>query len=256
MQDDNILPISIGIGIKSEQPQPAELPAEPKAQKPECVGSPGTVDLVAYSKWATAKCPPAACGTPTAAIHPTIELFGEIGETVEHFMRGGVRLTLESDHRAKLIDEIGDVVFCAVWVLRAMGFEEALSRPEFLFDPAETDELWENGLKVVLEAIRAKTPERITVASAKYRMTVEPYFSLLTVNGGNAANKIKKIAYQHVDVPKNQIVELLLGVISACNCILALHNVEFFEAIQANVNKLDARFPEGWKPGGGVREKS
>lgn len=183
----------------------------------------------------------------------TAEMIGEVAELGELFMDFGPT-AFWGDVRDKLIDECGDVLFCASWALDAWGLNPL----------AEIDDLEflrvtpENGLAHFAEAI-ASHEQAVALSDQRFTSLLGGLiFNLMLsaqTNAGLTANSYKKLKFQgreqDVRVQVSRISTTLLDV----NQILIVANSSIEEALKVNMKKLDARRPGGYDPAkpGGIR---
>jgi hypothetical protein len=76
-----------------------------------------------------------------------------------------------------------------------------------------------------------------------------------TVRAGLLCDTFKKGVWQRRQLDVSAFFSRVLEVFYMIEQIIGLFGVTTEMALKANVRKLDARFPDGWKPGGGIRKE-
>lgn len=185
-----------------------------------------------------------------------LEVIGEVAELGELFLaHGPIAPFFEGEIRTKLIDECGDIFFCACWSMDAWG-----DNPLAGIDDLEILRVEEGSeLEGIANAFLAHTPEEI-MGNKRFRAVMSNMIqgSLVGMQtaAGLLANSFKKLKFQR----REQDVEVQIGriasVLTIANQILIIANSSVEEALKSNMRKLDARYPNGYQPGqgGGIRE--
>ena len=183
----------------------------------------------------------------------TLEFIGEVAELGELFIDNGP-VTFFGNLRDKLIDECGDIFFCGMWALDAWG-----QNPFYEADDLEMIRVTpESELAMFAEVLASRQPGEVLgnqqFASVLGGMIFNFLMSAQT-NAGLLANSFKKLRYQRRAQDVDTQVTRIGTVFLAINQILIIANSSVEEALKSNMRKLDARFPEGYKPGvgGGIR---
>jgi hypothetical protein len=232
-----ILPLSVQDG----RPVQLILPIIPE--------EPTVLTWPEYVAWRKTKCPPV-----DDLARATLELVGEVAELAELCLQHGPA-TFYGELRDKLIDECGDIFFCAIWALDSWGknpFAEA--------DDLEMVRVDEDDPILLLTGVLATNSLEAVQHSPSFvaqlgRMIYSSLASM-QMHAGITANATKKHVYQgrpqDIDAQVGRIVSVLLGV----NQLLIVANSNVEEALTVNRTKLDARYPDGWHSsvGGGIRE--
>ena len=182
----------------------------------------------------------------------TLEFIGEVAELGELFMENGPNVFF--DHRAKLIDEAGDIFFCGMWVLDAWG-----NNPFVGTDDLEMLRVTDNDGLASFAQVMAGNPAKAVLGNAKFvTMLGGLVFNLLIATqtyAGMLANSFKKLKYQRRAQPVDRQVQRVATTLFHVNQILVLANSCVEEALTVNQRKLDARYPDGYQSGqgGGIR---
>ena len=183
----------------------------------------------------------------------THEFVGEVAELVELFVEHGPNV-FYGDLRAKLIDECGDIYFCGAWALDAWGVN-----PLDRADDLEIVRVADDDPLAAFAQILATKPRDEVFGNGRF-MAVLGNACINTMLAasmlaGLTANSFKKLKFQR----REQDVETQVGRICTAffhvNQILIIANSSVEEALRSNRRKLDARFPDGYRPGvgGGIR---
>jgi NTP pyrophosphatase (non-canonical NTP hydrolase) len=201
-------------------------------------------DFRAYCDWRMTKTLPRPPGHPEALSQATHELVGEVAELGELVQAIGTPYGPE--FQRKLLSEVGDVFFCACWALDAWGAPWLLR--DAWADPAAMAEAPE-----VCEAQEVGRAWRRDGNTSNLRRALQSLAFEMGVHAGLTADLCKKRLYQGREVPAVDPGTRLLLVLRGAATILALFDLTPSEALEANVRKLDARYPDGPAPGGGDR---
>lgn len=190
----------------------------------------------------------------------THEFVGECAELVELIVLGGLDSFADEAIRGKLIDEAGDCFFCGCWVLDAWGVSPSSNLRQDagvrLQDDSElADEL---KLRRLILATRDQDDGDIVEAVA-LRMAATNVLALtsqLMSCAGLLCNSFKKLRYQRRPQDATFQAARVIAAMFVVERLLAIAGSSVEEALDANVRKLDARYPEGYKSGvgGGIRE--
>lgn len=183
----------------------------------------------------------------------TLEFIGEVAELGELFTEHGPTV-FWGNLRDKLIDECGDILFCATWAFDAWG-ANPLAEADDLELMRVTDE---NELTAFAAAI-AGNQMGIVLGNARFvSMLGGMVFNLMLsaqTNAGLTANAFKKLRYQRRAQDVEKQIGRIANVLIVVNQILIVANSSVEEALKVNMRKLDARRPGGYNPAvpGGIR---
>jgi hypothetical protein len=186
----------------------------------------------------------------------THEFIGETGELGELFTEIGPGVFF-GDSRAKLIDECGDIFFCAMWALDAWGhnpFDDAKIADLELVRVDDDD----NPLAKFAVTLANYDPE-VLLASKNFVQDIAGLVMPMLVSAMSSAaltaNSFKKLRFQRREQKVEIQVERIVTTLFMVNQILIIANSSVEEALISNQRKLNARFPDGYKPGvgGGIR---
>jgi hypothetical protein len=203
-----------------------------------------------YTSWRRTKCP----SPPEDLARATLELVGEVGELADLILTEGAS-TFYGEKKAKLIDECGDIFFCACWALDAWG-----KNPLVDSDDLEIMRVSEDSQLLLFTAALANNKLEDVMASAIFMSSL---FSVISealrgmqTHVGLTANACKKQVYQKRSQDVDKQIGRIGGALLAVNQILIIANSNVEEALVANRTKLNARYPDGWHSnvGGGIRE--
>jgi hypothetical protein len=221
-----------------------------------------------YCDWRVSKCPRRRIVSYQDAVgeinHATLEFLGELGELACHVGEHGAGVLMYEDLRAEAIDEAGDCFFTGSWALDAWGFNLLRSYAGV----NEVGILEVDGLAQERE-VYSRCRERLRPDDApgpdeepsqefmEHVKVFEHYSGIagLTAlaHAAQTANALKKIIYQGVGQDPQVQASRIMVALGSVERILAMIGATVEDALKANVAKLDARFPDGWKPGGGIR---
>lgn len=186
------------------------------------------------------------------AIH---EFVGEVAELGELIIKSGPNIFYED--RTKLIDEIGDILFCGAWVLDAWG-KNPLDEDSPWIELVDIDAM--PSIAGPASVIEANTLEQLTRDGGRFlnglSAMVQGMFVTASTASGLLCNSYKKLRFQRREQNVDTQVERVVTVFITVNQLLGLASATVEDAMRSNMRKLDARFPEGYKPGvgGGIRE--
>ncbi len=240
---------SVGNLILPGRPEaPAEKPALILPMSARAEPEP-SLTWAEYAAWRKTKCAPH--DQPARA---TLELVGEVGELAELLLTRGPA-TFYGEDRAKLIDECGDVFFCASWC-----FDEWGKNPLVESDDLELVRVDEDDPILLFTRALAENPLEAVQHSPNFvgglaRLVYNALASMQT-QAALTANACKKRIFQGREQDAEKQVGRIAAVLMTVNQILIVANSNVEEALKANRAKLDARYPDGWHAsvGGGIRE--
>ncbi len=194
----------------------------------------------------------------------THEFIGELAELAELIGSAGPAAFYEPT-RAKLIDECGDCFFCGTWAAEAwMRFAPkgavvnplAAEQPDFGVELFITDES-NPGLPNLMARALATNPLEVVSADRDFLsnlgVTVLAHSANALMYAGLTSNAFKKLAFQERSQDVEEQVDRIVSALVNVNMILLLASSTVAEALRVNRAKLDARYPDGFKPGGGIR---
>lgn len=183
----------------------------------------------------------------------THEFVGEVAELGELLMSRGPMAFYED--RSKLVDEIGDVLFCGAWVLDAWGknpLNDATDELEII-DISSMDRL--QAIADMLAKCPIEKAVEIPGFMDELGSSVMSLFTQASVQAGLLCNSYKKLRFQCREQDVDTQVARVVAVFVIVSQILGIASASVEDALRTNMRKLDARFPEGYKPGvgGGIR---
>jgi hypothetical protein len=179
----------------------------------------------------------------------THEVVGEAAELAELFFTE--KLDAFYGTRDKLIDECGDILFCACWAMDAWG-----KNP---LDDAEIPglELITVGEDETVHFFRTTLmttqPDEIENGSflEALALIVQTSLSGLMCGLGLTANAFKKLKFQRRPQDVDSQIKRIAGAMCVVNQLLYLVGSDIKAALRSNMKKLDARYPNGYRPGQG-----
>ena len=179
----------------------------------------------------------------------TLEFIGEVAELGEMLIKDGPAI-FYGELRDKLIDECGDILFTGTWALDAWG-----NNPLADADDLELIRVTDEDAVAQFAQVIAGNPAEAVFGDQRFiSMLGGMLFNLMLTAqtaAGLTANSFKKLKYQrreqNVDAQVGRIVSVLFSV----NQILIVANSSVAEALKVNQRKINARFPDGYKPGQG-----
>lgn len=183
----------------------------------------------------------------------TLEMIGEVAELGELFIEHGPTV-FWGNLRDKLIDECGDILFCASWAFDAWGLN-----PLDAADDLEIMRVTDDNELVAFATAIASNQMGIVLGNARFvSMLGGMMFNLMLTaqtNAGLTANSLKKLAFQKREQSVEKQVGRIANVLLVVNQILIVANSSVEEALKVNMRKLDARRPAGYDPAvpGGIR---
>jgi hypothetical protein len=226
-----------------------------------------------YCDWRKSKCPPRDQAENDDRIEDliqaTLELCGETGELGLLIGGAGLNLFYSSPVRESLLDELGDVVFEICWALDAWGLN-----PLREFTKGGIDRHLIGNGEGYIQRMRSIVEDHLTGPTSglfcedqdsdDYRSAVECGLEVLNVLrsqalsvasiAGGTANALKKLLYQGKKaVAKEQALALCSTLSVVRHIAVVALGVTLEDVLAHNIEKLDARFPNGWSPGGGIR---
>lgn len=192
----------------------------------------------------------------------TLEFIGEVAELAEVFLKHGIKAYYPGlgspprgkaiTPREKLIDECGDILFCAVWLMDAWG-QNPLAGADDLELLRVTDE---NPDAMVAQSIAEDEGQellgRVDFVSFVAQTTKQILVSAQT-KAGLLANSAKKLIYRR-NQPQDPEVQIgrVCEVLAMVNRILIMANSSIEEALRVNQAKLNARRPGGYDKDAGA----
>jgi hypothetical protein len=225
-----------------------------------------------YCDWRMSKCPPRDQTNNDDRledlIQATLELCGEAGELGSIIDTGGLDLFVPGPVRASLLDELGDVTFELCWALDAWGVNPLRKFTGAGLDRhvVGTDENVVQRMRLIVEAhLTGPTSGLHDVEDEKAReLATECAGDVIGVLRSNAlsiasaacgtANVVKKLLYQGKRADGNeQAYALCMALTDVRRIALVALGLELEDVVAHNITKLDARFPNGWSPNGGIR---
>lgn len=180
-----------------------------------------------YCEWRRTKCPKRDLSDPVQRdeeiTQATLELIGEVAEINSLVRQKGN--WLYSHKCPELINECGDVIFCACWVMDSWGFNDMVIHSDFRIpDDYRSDR------------------------------SIDELISSSAINSGLLANFLKKQKYQGKKQNPYSMSYIARDIIFYIMNILETVDSSAEEALRFNIAKLEKRFPRGHTPDGGVRE--
>lgn len=235
-------------------PPPPPPPAAPKGDADW-----GKLTWAKYMAWRKTKCPPREPDTYRHGINrdevnqATLEMVGELAEAVGIIVREGVG-AFYSPNRVKLIDEIGDAIFCTAWAISAWGFEAMLADYDIELDQAFGGHDRDH---IVAAQILGNAPlefiDRQMGVGMNISLICAASAGVAQSAAGDTANALKKILYQGRQQDHEGQAARCMVVLRELRILLLLADCPIRSALVGNMQKLDKRFPNGWVPGGGIR---
>jgi len=222
-----------------------------------------------YVEWRKSKCPPydyrlakdvndPEAGDPNwhyavdEVNHAIHEFVGEVAELGQLFVENGPEAFAEPVRR-KLIDECGDIFFCACWVMDAYGKNpiDDTDGIELLKFEGQTPlhQLAELISAQWSDSERGLHPRVAQVIEATYQRGMLEAQTL----AGLLCDSYKKLRYQYRSQSVSKQISRIVGVMIIVNQFLVLAGSTVREALMANCHKLDTRYPNGFELGGGDR---
>lgn len=208
----------------------------------------------AYCAWRRTKTPVRDLKDPAQAMEEMDqaihEFVGEVAELSELFQQGEIRCYLNPTARSKVIDEAGDILFCGCWVLDAWRRNplEHTGQP-LVFQPRNTDSF---GAQIADSLRRGAVGPRESEIVGQLTTIL---LNRMLTSAGLLSNSFKKLKFQKRDQNADIQATRVLKVFKALDGILWNCDSSIQEALRYNVEKLDARYPDGHQTGGGIREK-
>lgn len=189
----------------------------------------GHIDWKSYSEWRKTKCPKRNLKDPLEQHmelnQSTLEFIGEVAELADLISKFGI-CNRNSDQGKELIDECGDIFFCGCWLLHAIDQMHILEYVTEFYRPPQKE--------------------------IDYAQTWSQLCGI-QINAGLLANSCKKEIFQFVNQNHDDSGLRVYRIFCQISDILYRTGSSVEEAIKFNKAKLDARFPDGWVPGGGIR---
>ena len=215
-----------------------------------------------YCEWRATKCPPSNERHPLDELNQaTLEYLGELGELACLVGEHGGAVMIYPELTAKVVDEAGDAFFTGTWALDAWGinFLTKMGGDEpgvaiLSTDDLKTERTLFDSYKDVLVSHDEDPewkPDENFIRSLKL---FEHYSGIAMLgalaHGSMTANALKKLVYHKRDQNVHQQCELILVALTCVERVLVMCGKTIQDALQANIAKLDARFPEGYPQGG------
>lgn len=182
----------------------------------------------------------------------THEFVGEVAELAQLFAENGPSVFF-GDLRTKLIDECGDILFCAAWALDSWGLNPLYEATdlEIVRVPSDSDTaFYAHCIDIEGEKVLNDGKFVCHLGAAVINLLLHAQ-----TNAGLLCNSYKKLRFQRreqsVDVQVGRIATVLISV----NHLLLIAGSNVEEALKVNQRKLDARYPQGYQAGqgGGIR---
>lgn len=214
-------------------------------------------DAARYAAWRATKCEPRDYSIPGKQLEDidqaTHELVGEVAETNQLIHESGLDVITDPAARRRLIGECGDVFFCASWCMDAWGpnvfRHRTAPNPNAIFHH-EDEEVLREAARFLTANLGTMDQDRRDEFFANFQ-TLGLYMS---IQAGLLSNAFKKAMWQRRAQDKFEQAQRALATLGFCTRILALADATVEDALEANVTKLDARYPDGYRgPGGGNR---
>lgn len=270
------------IGIATAPPsEPPELKivlggGDGLIQIPAAVETPEKLTWKSYCDWRRTKCRPydydqgpVLATVISDTIDPVLaarsleeidqathEVVGEAAELGELFFNELLDTFYAS--RSKLIDECGDILFCACWALDAWGNNPLASLDS---DQLELIAVDPNELVAMIRAALRNGPQIVSQNQGfmdALALTVQTSLSGIMTGVGLTANAFKKLRFQRRQQDVGVQVKRILGAMHVVNQILYIASSNMEDAMRANMKKLNYRWPRGTgdptTPPGGFRE--
>lgn len=83
--------------------------------------------------------------------------------------------------------------------------------------------------------------------------TFESYSNALTIEAGKIAEYVKKTVFHGKDITEDKWIASLTSIFANATAIAHLIDTDLENIAEQNLAKLAARYPEGFRPGGGIR---
>lgn len=239
---------------------------EPAIDQQAVMGIPAYYTWGQYSDWRKSKCPPEDfhfavwLDEMDQSIH---EFVGEAAELAEILLEVGPFVRINEDATAKVLNEIGDTIFTASWVfdqidpsfLPSRGFVKDGFLPEEARDRLTTQH---SGIALIdphdLHNL-SKSSDETQSAVIDWHQEVMGTLLNLTVSSGFLSNCFKKMRWHRTPQSQHDSAERIFNAFVSIDAVCVLTGIKLFDAVQHNVEKLNKRFPDGWKAGGGNRSK-
>lgn len=206
-----------------------------------------------YAAWRRTKCAPVRRGVLGDVLRDldqaTHEFVGEVAETAEILLvHGPEALRVGTERRIKLVNECGDVFFTGSWLGDAWGLNPLLDVPGH--DPARllTDEVRDEMERRRLAMTTGQGgPDEARAAWDHHNIAT----IAALVQAGLLSNHFKKLRFQQRAQDRETIIRRLRSVLEWADRTLILADATAFDALFANIQKLDHRYPRGYVPGSG-----
>lgn len=227
-----------------------------------------------YCEWRKTKCPPPEFRGAVwldeldQAIH---EMIGEMGELTYLMTENGPFFMANDPEVAKirrhLEDEIGDLIFTTSWVFDCIdpSFFGTRGRIVEGFLPSDQreavratyDDIKRLNLSPGILNQLHKAPDEVQSIVMFWLNQVNGTLLTMFSNAGLISNRFKKIRWHRISTqngnPFYDQAQNLFMLMVGLDAICTLTGISMTNAVYRNRVKLDQRFPDGWKPGGGKR---
>ena len=233
---------------------------EPKPEpKPEPTPPELSITWPQYAAWRVKKCP--APKPDTAVSHATLEFVGEVAEFANVILTDPL-CVLRSV--GPVVDEAGDVLFTGCWLMDAWGYNYLRSAEvapsEALVSEKSLVQALEGLDRKVQEALlpalvtKDENPSREAFATlGQFNAYVSQIATGMLIQAGLLANAAKKRDFQGRYIPARPQCDSVFSILCGIQQILYLAGKSIENVLEQNMLKINGRFPEGWKPGGGNR---
>jgi hypothetical protein len=219
-----------------------------------------------YAEWRRSKCKPKWMRSEMDELNQaTLEFIGEVGELADLVCESGGSALMDEHVRSSVLDEAGDCFFTGIWCVEQWVGESEL--PRFL--PADGNGIgdpsthgMENEIRSMFveaagrrESDNGNAQEGLHNALYLYEQVAAVCCLIAMTRASLTANALKKQMYQHrAQNCGEQALRVLLA-LGAVQRLLVMLGYTVFDALEANIQKLDARYPNGYVPGvgGGIR---
>ncbi len=202
-------------------------------------------DWVRYCDWRITKTPRRDRSNLIERIEDldqaTHELVGEAAELGDCILTHG--LDVCTKEQARLVGAIGDLFFRGLWAADAWGhnrFRDAMVPPPSECVPAEK-----------LRDIEALALDEEATQGVMVKL-MHLAFQVNVLAGLNG-NAFRKARWHQKPVPASTQGDTIAHCLLVAATLAALAGATVEECLEANIKKLDARFPDGFVVGGGIR---
>jgi hypothetical protein len=232
---------------------------EPKPEPQAATASP-TDSWTAYSDWRKTKCPSEGIRSKVEDLDQAVhEFVGEVSEFAAVICDEGWTKCID-DTRRKLLFEAGDVFFCGVWLMDACGSNVLREQAEIEFGGEDQDGHAERLMRLVIGYLENEAKPG-GASDESWASDVDSTSMALNlsalqacIRAGSICDSFKKAVWQKRPIAAGNFYMPVLQVFYVVERILGLFGHRTVDALKSKVEKLNARFPDGWQPGGGKRE--